>query len=214
MKKRVKKSANGRHTKSASKPRSKTTTKAKPTRTRQFGNSTAEPNYREIFFRPERSDYVRGQFKKDPAPKAECVFCRSAAQPLGGESLKVWQGSASMVLLNKFPYNTGHLLILPQRHFGELEEATRAEAAELAYVAQAAVRILKNVYKCQGLNVGMNLGAAGGAGIPGHLHMHIVPRWVGDTNFFPLLAGSKVVIESLEQTMQRLLPLFQEEKII
>lgn len=172
-----------------------------------------DPLFRPIFLRPERHQYVRHQDHKNRT-ESDCVFCSAAKGPANVETLKVWQTSHAIVVLNKFPYNTGHLLILPQRHVGEMEDLSDIEASELMIVLRTSVRILKEVYKCQGLNVGMNLGAVAGAGIPGHLHIHVVPRWAGDTNFFPLLAQTKVMIERLEDTFTRLLPLFQREKVL
>jgi ATP adenylyltransferase len=171
------------------------------------------PLYREIFFRPERRDYVRKQDKPEFHVNG-CVFCYSSAHDCSLESLKVWDGQHVMIVLNKFPYNTGHLLVLPKRHVGELENLTPQELSDLSRALQSSVKILKDVYNCPGLNVGMNLGTAAGAGIPDHLHLHVVPRWVGDTNFFPLLANTKVVIERLEDTFARLLPLFQKAELL
>lgn len=117
-----------------------------------------------------------------------------------------------MVVLNKYPYNNGHLLILPSRHVGEMEDLKEAEWSEIHFLLRESVRILKKVYQCAGLNVGMNLGAAGGAGIPDHLHYHVIPRWRGDTNFFPLIAETKVVVESLEDSYEKLSKHFKKLK--
>jgi ATP adenylyltransferase len=111
--------------------------------------------------------------------------------------------------MNKYPYNTGHLLIIPLRHCGEFSELTREELYEMQDLLQLSVAALRSEYKPGGFNVGLNLGSAGGAGIPEHLHYHLVPRWDGDTNFFPLLAETKVVVEDLEVTYQRLLPYYK-----
>lgn len=159
---------------------------------------------RAILFRPERRSYVRGTRKKK---SNKCVFCEAARKPVGFESLKIWQSEDLMVVLNKFPYNTGHLLALPKRHVANVEDLSDRELVQWAQALRGCVAMLKKAYKCPGLNVGFNLGSAAGAGIPDHLHLHIVPRWKGDTNFFPLLGGTKVVVETLEQTFERLLPL-------
>jgi ATP adenylyltransferase len=115
-----------------------------------------------------------------------------------------------MVMLNKYPYNSGHLLVLPQRHVGDLTELTREENETLAALMQKSVKILKQIYNCDGLNLGMNHGAVSGAGIPQHLHWHVIPRWSGDTNFFPLIAETKALPETLEQTYNNLVKPFQE----
>lgn len=118
-----------------------------------------------------------------------------------------------MVVLNKYPYNNGHVLVLPIRHTGDFVGLSEAEQRDIHALLLETVRILTSLYEPAGFNVGLNLGAAAGAGIPDHLHYHIVPRWRGDTNFFPLLAGTKVVVETLEQTYARLLPSFERLRL-
>ena len=116
-----------------------------------------------------------------------------------------------MVVLNKFPYNTGHTLILPTRHCGELTDLSEEEYGAVMKLLRKTLAALQKSYACPGLNIGLNHGAVAGAGIPDHLHWHIIPRWHGDTNFFPLIAETKVLSETLEQTFQRLHPLFEEQ---
>ena len=118
-----------------------------------------------------------------------------------------------MVVLNKYPYNNGHTLVIPTRHVGEFTKLDAKEHRDLHALLRETVRVLQDTYECGGLNVGLNLGSAAGAGIPEHLHYHVVPRWRGDTNFFPLLAETKVVVETLEQSYERLLPLFKKIRI-
>jgi ATP adenylyltransferase len=137
-----------------------------------------------------------------------CVFCAAAKAKPEFESLLLFRNELAMVVLNKYPYNNGHLLVLPTRHQGDITALTDQEGAELQRLLKESVRILKDTLGTDGFNVGLNLGKVAGAGIPEHLHYHIVPRWAGDTNFFPLLAETKVVIETLEQTFERLLPYF------
>jgi ATP adenylyltransferase len=112
--------------------------------------------------------------------------------------------------MNRYPYNTGHLLILPRKHIANLWELSAPVNARLAFWLRESSRILTQVLGCQGLNLGMNHGAVAGAGIPGHLHWHIVPRWAGDTNFFPLIAETKALPETVQQTYERLLPHFEK----
>ena len=134
-----------------------------------------------------------------------CPFCleRAAAQALPG--LIVRAGKLAYVTLNLYPYNNGHLMILPYRHVADLTDLSEQEANELMALTIESRRALGDALAPDGLNVGMNLGAAAGAGIPRHLHYHIVPRWSGDTNFMPVLGDTKVLPESLEQTKARLL---------
>jgi ATP adenylyltransferase len=161
------------------------------------------PQERDVMMRPDRLRYVRKLVVPDG-----CVFCAAAKAKPEFESLLLYRSELAMVVLNKYPYNNGHLLVLPVRHEGDITALTDAEGAELQRLLRESVRILKDNLGTDGFNVGLNLGKVAGAGIPEHLHYHIVPRWAGDTNFFPLLAETKVVIETLEQTFERLLPLF------
>lgn len=120
------------------------------------------------------------------------------------KNLWVFQGDHVFVVLNRFPYNPGHLLVLPQRHVANLEDLTPGELSELFQTVTLSIKVLKKVYRPKGFNVGLNLGQAAGAGIPQHLHVHVVPRWGGDLNFFPLLGSHKVIIETLEQSWARI----------
>lgn len=141
------------------------------------------------------------------APEAPdpCVFCRILAAGLPDrESYVVWRGRACVAILNAFPYASGHLMAMPVRHVDELEGLEAAEAAELWETITDAVSALKAAYRPEGVNVGFNLGRAAGAGIPGHLHAHVVPRWNGDTNFMTTLAETRVLPEALHDTWDRL----------
>ena len=134
-----------------------------------------------------------------------CVFCTEAAGALPShESLRVHDGSAAIALLNKFPYSSGHLMVAPRRHVGALGDLTDDEAIEIHRLAVAAVDVLTRVYGPGGFNLGWNLGRAAGAGIADHVHLHVVPRWAGDTNFMPVLADVKVIPEHLLETRDRL----------
>lgn len=166
------------------------------------------PQERDGMFRPDRVRYVR-QLK---AKTDQCVFCEALKKnEFSVDTLVLYKTQYSMVILNKYPYNTGHLLILPLRHEGNLELLTAEEIQDLALLKQKCLGILKKEYNCTGLNIGLNHGHVAGAGIPEHLHWHIVPRWMGDTNFFPLIAETKVLVESLETSFKRLRPYFLEE---
>ena len=136
---------------------------------------------------------------------AECVFCAEAAGDVpSATSLLVHRGEHSIVLLNKFPYSSGHVLAAPIRHVGELAALDDAEALELHRLAVAGVQTLERAYGPDGFNLGWNLGRASGAGIADHVHLHVVPRWSGDTNFMPVLADVKVLPEHLLATRDRL----------
>lgn len=164
---------------------------------------TEWPLKRQVFFRPERLKYVRKQIVVKG-----CVFCEAVKKGVSKESLVLYADDTVMVILNKYPYNTGHILVLPRRHEGELPKLTKDEVQAVFDMVQRCVKVVGDEYKPAGFNVGLNLGAAAGAGIPEHLHTHVIPRWSGDTNFFPLIAQTKVVVETLEQTFERLLPYF------
>lgn len=133
-----------------------------------------------------------------------CVFCHEADGALGEDSLVVHRSSVVVVLLNKYPYSSGHLMVAPTRHVGELEELAPAEAAEIHGCTVAALAALRAAYRPDAFNVGWNLGAVAGGSIAAHLHEHVVPRWAGDTNFMPVLADVKVVPEHLLRTRDRL----------
>lgn len=134
-----------------------------------------------------------------------CIFCAilGRADPEGSTHV-VWRGSECAALLNAYPYASGHLLVMPTRHVADLGELRDPEAAELWGAMCAAVVALRSAYAPEGLNIGFNLGRAAGAGIPGHLHAHVVPRWVGDTNFMTSLAECRVLPEALAVTGERL----------
>lgn len=166
------------------------------------------PQERDFLERPERLRYVRRVVQPE-----DCVFCD--ALELGGpsfESLILWASDLAMVVMNKYPYNTGHVLVLPRRHVGDLREVSDEEHMAISRAIKASAEILLKVYSCPGLNIGLNHGQVAGAGIPQHLHWHLIPRWLGDTNFFPLIAETKVLPETLEQAYNRLKGAFKSLK--
>ena len=132
-----------------------------------------------------------------------CFFCR-AAEASDEEGLVVHRGEKAFVLLNKFPYSSGHVMVAPYRHVGDFGELDNDEALEIHRLAGQALRALAAVYAPQGYNLGWNLGRIAGAGVLDHVHEHVVPRWAGDTNFMPVLADVKVLPEHLRETRQRL----------
>jgi ATP adenylyltransferase len=147
---------------------------------------------------PWRSEYVG-------APKGDgCIFCAAAAGRGREAELVVQRGERCFTILNAFPYASGHVMVLPNRHVGGLEELDEDELAELMRLARQAVAALREMMKPTGFNLGLNLGAVAGAGVGDHLHLHIVPRWEGDTNFMPVIAGTRVISEALAATARRL----------
>lgn len=165
------------------------------------------PLERDVLFRPDRLRYVRKLIRPEG-----CVFCLSHEREMDVESLCVYRSKHSMVIVNKYPYNSGHLLVLPRRHSGDLLELSQDEYRDLTEVLRLSMNALQDVYSPGGMNVGLNHGAVSGAGIPGHLHFHIVPRWAGDLNFFPLIAETKVVIEEVADTWTRLRDWFSQHQ--
>lgn len=148
--------------------------------------------------------YVR-KLEKDEG----CVFCRSAKLKISLDSLCVYKSEHSQILLNKYPYNNGHLLVLPLAHIGNILELSPERYIDLQMTLRLAIEAVQSVYAPPGFNIGLNHGASAGAGIPEHLHYHIVPRWGGDFNFFPLIADAKVVIETVAQSYEKLSQYFQ-----
>ncbi|MBS1905187.1 MAG: HIT domain-containing protein [Actinobacteria bacterium] len=142
---------------------------------------------------PHRMAYIQA----GPAPlREECPFCEAPKHP-DEERLIVARGRTAYVLLNLFPYNSGHLLICPYRHFATYDEATAEEVAEIGELTQTAMRVLTATSRCDGFNIGMNQGAVAGAGVDAHLHQHVVPRWTSDANFFPIIAKTKALPQLL-----------------
>ena len=136
-----------------------------------------------------------------------CVFC--IARTIGeGQQLIVHEGTLAYVILNKFPYNAGHLMVVPHRHVAQMALLEDSELSEMAKLTQLCERVLTEAYSPQGINVGMNLGRPAGAGIVDHLHIHLVPRWNGDTNFMTVVGEVRVLPEELPKTVERLRPLF------
>ncbi len=145
-----------------------------------------------------------------PAAEPACFLCAKPAEPPERDraNLVLYRGERAYVLLNLYPYNAGHLMVAPYCHVGDLPTLPAPEAADVWALTRQAVAVLTAAYRPQGFNVGLNLGTAAGAGVPGHLHVHVVPRWHGDTNFMPVVGHTKVLPETLEQTYDRLRPLF------
>lgn len=156
----------------------------------------------ERLWTPWRLAYVTAASKGDPG----CVFCAAAA-PGGDATLIVHRGVTCFVILNLYPYNNGHVMVVPQRHIGRLADLTAAELEELMRLTRAVEMALEERYHPHGFNMGLNLGKSAGAGVLDHLHMHIVPRWNGDTNFMTVVGETRVLPETLTETALQLAPL-------
>lgn len=167
------------------------------------------PLERDVLFRPDRLKYVRKIIKTEG-----CVFCEARENGVQFESLCAFKTSYSMIILNKYPYNSGHLLVLPQRHVSNLSLLSEDEYLDWSWCVRIAAEALDRIYSPGGVNIGLNMGAAAGAGIPEHIHYHVIPRWFGDLNFFPLVAETKTVIETLETTFNRLIKYFEEQNLV
>jgi len=146
---------------------------------------------------PWRIKYVAAKKRRG------CLFCRSK-KASGQRRYVFYQSKFSLAMLNIFPYNNGHVLIAPLRHVRSPEQLTEEEALDLFNTLQKTLHSLKQALKPEGYNLGLNVGSAAGAGIPGHLHLHVVPRWVGDTNFMPVCGKTKVISQSLDELYRRL----------
>lgn len=138
-----------------------------------------------------------------------CIFCHAIAAAPTDAPLCVFRGTHGYVILNLYPYNNGHLMVVPNRHVGSLSQAQPDELAELMQLLRLAELALTEAYQPHGLNVGINLGKAAGAGVLEHLHIHVVPRWNGDTNFMTVVGDTRVLPEHLEQVAERLRPIFE-----
>ena len=148
---------------------------------------------------PWRSKYMTE--KKDAS---RCIFCDAAAGSEDSESLVVYRGEFTFVILNRYPYTSGHLMIAPYAHVCRLTQASEAATGEMMRLVRRAEAVLQRVYNPHGLNLGMNLGEAAGAGIEQHIHMHVLPRWNGDANFMTSIGHTRVIPETLEQTYAKL----------
>ncbi len=148
-------------------------------------------------------NYILGEKKRG------CFFCRELKEKKERKNLILYRGQYIFVVMNKYPYNSGHLMIVPKRHRLNLEDLDSDELKEFFELLKTTIRVLKATLRPQGFNVGMNIGTAGGAG-EDHVHLHIVPRWKGDTNFMPLIGETKVIPEYLEKTYQKLHEAFMD----
>jgi ATP adenylyltransferase len=162
------------------------------------GRLAGVPDEFQRLWTPHRMAYIQA----GPEPlREECPFC-AAPKRTDAEALIVARGATAYVLLNLFPYNSGHVLVCPYRHIATYDQATTEEVAEIGALTQTAMRVLAEVSHCDGFNIGMNQGRVAGAGVDGHLHQHIVPRWATDANFFPIIAKTKALPQLLGEVRE------------
>ncbi|PMP59825.1 MAG: HIT family hydrolase [Caldisphaera sp.] len=139
----------------------------------------------------------------------ECIFCKAQRMDMK-EAFVLCKGKNSLIMLNKYPYNSGHLMIAPLRHVATLEDLNDEEMNEIGKMIKVSIISLRKAYRPEGFNIGVNIGEVAGAGVPGHVHIHVVPRWKGDSNYITIVGGTKVVPQSLEDTYQLLRPITEE----
>lgn len=156
----------------------------------------------DMLYAPWRAQYILGD--EEQREESGCFFCEYPAQSDDEKHLIIARGKLCFVIMNKYPYNPGHLMVVPYRHTADFAGLSVEETTELMSLCQTAQSVLKLVMTPKGFNLGMNLGKIAGAGVDDHLHMHIVPRWAGDTNFMPVLGGARVISEALSSARRRL----------
>jgi ATP adenylyltransferase len=174
-----------------------------PTPDRALQDGVGESDELERLWTPHRMVYIRGENKPADGSAQECPFCRVPSLD-DDEGLVVARGQSAYVVLNLYPYSSGHLMVCPYRHIADYTETTDAEAAEIADLTRTAMRVVRSVSRPDGFNLGINQGAVAGAGIAAHLHQHVVPRWQGDANFMPIIGRTKTLPELLTETRRLL----------
>jgi ATP adenylyltransferase len=161
-------------------------------------------------YAPWREEYSQSHdpSKRENSPAQKCVFCSIIKATNDDENFILKRTMSSLIILNKYPYNAGHILVIPYSHARELTSLDACQRAELMELMNESLIHINNALQPEGINIGLNLGSAAGAGIPSHLHFHVLPRWNGDTNFLPTLATTKVVSFNLQEIFEKLKPLF------
>ena len=157
-----------------------------------------------VLWAPWRMEYVSSDSKK-----GECIFCPGADRSQDEERLILFIGNLSIVLMNRFPYINGHLLIAPLRHVSTLDALLPKEKLDLITRVESSIGVLKEVLRPEGFNIGLNMGKVAGAGVEDHIHLHIVPRWIGDTNYMTVFGEVRVIPEHIQETYGKLLPFFK-----
>ena len=150
-------------------------------------------------FTPWRMKYLKSNKKEEG-----CVFCSAIEQNEDQKNLVIHRGEYSFVILNRYPYTSGHLMVIPYSHVEQLSELDPVTRAEMMELVNKASEVVKEVYKPEGFNIGINMGSAAGAGIAAHIHIHVVPRWFGDTNFIPVIGDTRLIPEELDDTYKHI----------
>ncbi len=153
---------------------------------------------------PWRIEYVAGEKSE------ECILCQKLQEEADEDNHILYRGKHTFVILNAFPYNSGHLMVVPYEHTGRFTELSPAQVVEMMYLAQVCIQALREGLKPDGINLGMNIGQAAGAGIDDHVHLHIVPRWVGDTNYMTAVGQTRIVPQALAESARQLRPLIRQ----
>jgi ATP adenylyltransferase len=171
-----------------------------------IAHNTKTEYFMQPLWAPWRMEYI---LEAKDQERLVCIFCTLPRAQADRENLILWRGRRTLIMLNKFPYNPGHLMVAPYIHTADLESLVPDELTDLMLNVRRAVRCLGRAMSPDGYNIGVNLGRTAGAGIPGHLHYHVVPRWDGDHNFMPVIAETKVIPQHLQRTYDQLAPLFR-----
>ena len=151
-----------------------------------------------LLWAPWRIEYVRMEKIE------ECIFCRFPKESEDEKNLILYRGKKAFIIMNNYPYNPGHIMVAPYRHVANFEDLTEEEILDLYRLTSLGVKAIKKAMKPQGFNIGINIGRVAGAGIEGHIHVHIVPRWNGDTNFMPVLSDTKIIVEGIRESYKEL----------
>ncbi|MGD9347164.1 MAG: HIT domain-containing protein [Candidatus Aminicenantes bacterium] len=154
---------------------------------------------------PWREEYV-----KKASKMTECIFCQAVNKQEDRKTHILYRGQQNFIILNRYPYTPGHLMIAPYLHIDSIEKAGKDATNEMMDLLKLSLKILRQHYRPQGFNTGMNIGRSAGAGVADHYHLHVIPRWIGDSNFMPLIGKTKVVIEGLDSSYDKLVHLFNE----
>ena len=159
-----------------------------------------------VLWAPWRMEYILAEKKDD------CFLCDAAQEEPSEESLVLYRNEHAIVVMNKYPYNNGHILVAPVAHTADLSDLSEAEYHETMEMFRFSLKALEKLMEPEGFNAGLNLGKTGGAGLEEHVHFHIVPRWHGDTNYMPVISGTRVIPEAIRETYRALRPLFEDYK--
>ena len=177
-------------------------------KTRSSGSGTKLPDNMDYLWTPWRYRYIT-EHRTEPGERTECVFCAAAACPNDSDSLVVHRAERSFVIVNRFPYTSGHVMVVPYQHAPSLQDLPGETLTEMILLARDCEKCIRALYDPDGLNMGVNIGKSAGAGVADHLHLHILPRWTGDANFMTAVAETRILPEEVATTWQRLRGAFQ-----